>query len=280
MNTGIFEFIFSEPVRANSLNISEIIIASVPTSISSVNYQLTGLDTLISDNGYDISFILSLEDRVALNLLYDVANRDSNTFIITTRFLIQDMAGNWVEEIQDGSGMSPASFTPESVPPEVVYYPNFMPQAISFSSNSNNSDFRSLFLASSNTVIKPANQNLTETLVVHLAEDDLDRIKYVLRTDNSIYMSAFTTMISDMSDNGIVPLANLESKSIITDTINPILESFDLDMNDAVLILYFTESISLDNLDLSGVKLFNTKISRFGEQYFLTSSSTAEHYSV
>ena len=43
-------------------------------------------------------------DREELNLLYSVANADDNTFILITKFFIDDMSGNEIFAISDGNG--------------------------------------------------------------------------------------------------------------------------------------------------------------------------------
>ena len=99
---------------------------------------------------------------------------------------------------------------------------------------------------------------------IQLSPVDLDEIKrkhsvMYSSTDNS-FLSATTSLLTDMVGNpfkGIALSAALQASAFSSDTSKPVLERFDLDMDQelGVLTLYFAETADPTTLDVTGLTL-------------------------
>ena len=120
LDTGLLQFLFSEPVRVTTLNPTGITLQSAPLSLSA-NYQLTGGLTE-SPNGPNVALFILLDDLNAMKQTTDLTTDVNNTFISITAEIIQDMALNAIASIAADSALQVSVFTPDTTPPELISF--------------------------------------------------------------------------------------------------------------------------------------------------------------
>ena len=114
------------------------------------------------------------------------------------------------------------------------------------------------------------------TYTVYFTEDDLNEIKRklpLLRSMDSTHISITMDLVVDMNDNVNIPIS--ASSALIADFFlddfnQPILVSFDMDMNTGTLTLHFSETVDISSLHFEGISLQQMRFSSFDITYTLT----------
>ena len=98
-------------------------------------------------------------------------------------------------------------------------------------------------------------------ITLELTDPDLNNIKelYYLATSSAdTYLSYPLSFIHDMNYNWIVPSPTENAKIVntyISDTINPVLINFTLDINAEIMTFTFSESVNVDSFDVARIVL-------------------------
>jgi len=96
---------------------------------------------------------------------------------------------------------------------------------------------------------------------IQLTTSDLNNIKALVSLATSIettYLAFFSDAVTDLSGNGIDMLATtsaLVASDFFADTTNPLLNAYELNLDEGTLILTFSETVNASSFDLSGVVL-------------------------
>lgn len=90
--------------------------------------------------------------------------------------------------------------------------------------------------------------------------DDMNEIKSraVLATSvDSTYLAVRSFTVEDMADysNTLVPVSGIQPSEHIPDKTSPVIERFDLDLDERTITLYFDEIVNTSTADLSGITL-------------------------
>ncbi|XP_065888524.1 uncharacterized protein [Dysidea avara] len=279
---------FSETVNASTLNVSTITLQnsqnySEPTSFVPLS------EIRVDENGPTIYVPLLTADLNEIKRLLDLGNDENDTFLTIHSSGVQDMNENYVETITRDMALPAELVIPDDVRPELA----------GFSLNLNNSQ---LMLSFSETVSVPSLilsgiilQNaensttmyaLTDTsmtqienssiVIVFLSVSDANAIKedYMLAVDNfTTFLRLEANSIHDMNNNYILEISdgNATEVDVFTpDLISPELDSFDLDMDEGILLLTFNEPVNIDTFNFTSLTITNSSLLT-GEMYQLTS---------
>ncbi|KAL5489590.1 hypothetical protein EMCRGX_G018700 [Ephydatia muelleri] len=120
----------------------------------------------------------------------------------------------------------------------------------------------------------------TSYLNITLTSQDLDAIKQepnVCSYRGNCYLLFDSTLVSDMSGNSITPVdgsfPGFNVQQYIPDTTNPILLAFDLNMQVALLTLYFSEPVDVPYIDVTEIGLQGSQNVSGSSVYYLTGAS-------
>ena len=261
---------FSETVQSNSLNTSQITLLSLPSLVST---NVTLHQTLsLYDDDFLIVFPLDFDDLNLLKQYTDLATSEFNTYISVTSYLIRDMNSNFISSINESQALRIDSFYPDLIRPILVNYTLDLDGSpmisLTFSETVNSisidplqiliQDFHSaqnLRLFNGGFTISP---NST-VIVLLMFKDDIEYIKQNFRLATSInttFLRHNTSLIQDMNSNYVVPIYDgmgLQANLYIQDTTRPYLTHFELDMNNGMVVLYFSESMNIETFLSSSI---------------------------
>jgi hypothetical protein len=117
MNTGSLVMNFNEAVSTSTLSVGAITIQNAATSTTS--YTLTD-STTTSVNGTQVDIALSLTDLNAIKNDLNLATSTDSSYLTLTTSTIDDMTGNGVTAILDGSAMQVSSYTADATVPTIT----------------------------------------------------------------------------------------------------------------------------------------------------------------
>ena len=238
-----------------------------------------------SDYGIHIP-ILPL-DLNTIKINTELATEQLNTFVLFSEDVAQDIDGRNVTGIAtenftmvenyttDTSGPVLLSFTldlsdglvnftfDEPVIPGSYYAPGFIIQNVENQTDADPSDFQSYTLTGGEITAEDNNTGDT-TLTVNLTRLDMSALQSIINLTNSeltSYARAIAGAVADVNGNTAVTSGEDEAV-VVPDFDNgnnsePYLLSFDLDLNDNILILSFSEAVNPDTFNASGVTLTN-----------------------
>ena len=120
---GIIKFTFDDVVDASTFDASAFTFQSNMTSITNETVDLSPSTKTSSNNGYVITGILGLQDRIKLRDNRKVATRLNNTYLTMQAYAIDDIMKIDVLAITDGKAVLPGQFIPDRKPtrPQLVY---------------------------------------------------------------------------------------------------------------------------------------------------------------
>lgn len=269
---------FSETVNASSFDASKITVQDSQTA--SVVVQLTG-GKLLSTDGTTLTLLLTKLDLNSLKKFTNLSVSNQTSYIVVTEDLVRDMNSNPVITIVDGSAQRVRQFTEDLIPPRLLSFDLDMNAAtltLVFTETINTSSIQvdEIFIRPS--VLSP--DFLSHRLQIHssrssspdwfgitinLGDDDMNTLKKLvhLAIDNSsTFISLSNKSVSDMNANS-VDLVSADHAVRVThftpDTTNPLLVSFDLDVNFGNLTLLFTETVNVSTLHFTFITLQNTQ---------------------
>ena len=297
MDTGSIDLTFDETVEADSLVLSEITLQDDRPGTDNNTYTLTGgyssnLDsTLLSVN---LSYFDLNEIKRIRGLASDPTG--SNSYISITNYTVRDMNNNPVQSVLDSFAIHVQNFTEDDTPAELDHFDldmNLGRLTFSFSETVDATTFNisQYFLQCTSNASKDSNQSFTlieENLVTgdgtqiiqFLLYLDLNSIKSIscLATNmDDTYLSITGMAIQDMNSNPIIPISEygaLKVNQYKMDITRPVLESFDLNMNNGQFSIFFPETVNVSMLDVTEIQLVNNASSGFVFTPSTKSSST------
>ena len=247
---------FDETVRVSTLDVSEIVIHDNDT----IRYSLTNDSYSDSPNGPSIVINLSEFDRNNIKRELGLATNTNNTYISLTRFTIEDMAimSNLVSPVDD---LQIDVFTEDLAQPSLNGFDLDLTRETLTLYFSETVDVATFYVAGITFLNLETGENYTLTngsighgnepvVVVDLMRFDLNIIKQLitLATDeNNTMLFISNQTIRDMNGNAVLSIAPIEALSVsnfTADMVSPILEAFDLNVDDSTLTLYFSETVN------------------------------------
>ena len=271
MDDGVMTLRFSETVNARSIDLNEI-------SLVNRNRRFTSSYTLQQSNpSTDDSTVIEIDiksDLDSIKSINDLATGMGDTFIVASVLAIVDMNGNRLVEIHEDTALQVDMYTSDITNPELV---NFMLNLttdvlrLSFSETVRSSSLDPTQITIQNTI---NNMDLSRVLTggiaspadttfidISLTPDDLNNLKLYPNFATAIsntYISFTTNTIRDMAGNMVVavPANNAErAAEFFEDTVSPMLTSFDLDLEDHLLVLTFDETVETSSFSILSVAL-------------------------
>ena len=265
---------FSETVDPTTLIIDNITlqeVVSLDANSTSETYSLT--DAIVSTQfSAEVSIELTQFDLNNIKLLFNLATFENDTYVSFPETLIQDMNFNYVEAVSPVSAQRVRQYTADTTPPVLLDFSldiNLELLVLNFSEvvNVNSFNLSEVFIQGmmfqplpSTRLTQGSVSMLNDTVIeVRLLRLDLNNLK----RNTGIAVSASTTFIAfeapivyDMAANPItlVPKRNAQPVRFYSpDTVSPVLEAFDLNVNDGTFTLYFNETVNTSSLTLTAI---------------------------
>ena len=290
LNTGSLQLIFSEPVRASTLNRTGITLQNA-ASLFSLSYTLTGGSVDSTDGLQNVVTILQ-NDLNSIKLLSTLATSEADTYLSVTLGAIQDTNFNPLLAITPSTALQVAIYTEDITQPLLVSFSadldaglltlNFNEPVNASSINpdrfilqSGNSEMATSYRLTGGSTASPNGIIIT----LDMTESDLNEIKRLANLFVSLetsYLRFLSAAVEDMNGNAISALNISQAflaTTIIEDETSPDLISFDLDINARQIILTFSETVAVSTFDPTQITLENLGFGMSTLNYTLTSGS-------
>lgn len=268
---------FTETVQATSLDPTQITLQSrINSAIAGTRIvPLTGGDIQSLENRRIITLQLSEEDANNIKRFTDIATTDFNTFLSLTSNAVRDPSGNRVVPITDSNAVPVTTLTSDGVAPELQSFGLNLDQqllTLTFDETVDVSTFsitsvilqdrqtrptQSVTLGALSTIESPDGTEV----VIRLSDDDFNLLTstFPLATmDTNTFISIEGGTVFDTNGNPsveILPSNAMQITSHVEDTTRPSLVSFDLDLDNGVITLVFSESVNITTFDRTQLTL-------------------------
>jgi len=218
---------------------------------------------------------LGAQDLNSIKRFGHLLRSNSTSFISVANETITDIFGNAVSEVAPTQALAAGLLVDDTVHPIVMGFDVNMTAltlTVYFSETVNVSSFKPTslrLLTSRNTTMysyiltggSVPSVQVDEVITVTLNEWDANQVKrnpYLFKSLADCYMSFTSDLVADTWGNAVVPLTPaeaLQASFYAADVAPPNLVSFSADVNAAVLILTFDESVSKNSLVFARVTL-------------------------
>ena len=272
MDNGIVRFNFSETVDASSLDLSRI--SLVNRGRRATSSYILQQSTSSTEDSTIIEVAISKPDLDAIKSINNLATSEADTFLVASVLAIVDMNGNRLVEVHEDTAQQVLMYSADVTRPQLE---NFMLNLttnilrLSFSETVRSSSLDPTQIIIQNT----ANGNgLTRVLTggipspadmiyinLTLTAMDLNYLKFyrtlATRMDNT-FLSFTETTVRDMAGNLVIPIQSdngEEAAEFFSDLVPPMLSSFDLNLQDHLLVLTFDETVDTSTFSIISVAL-------------------------
>ena len=277
LSNGNITLHFNEPVIVSSVEPSAITIQN-RLSFPDEMVRLTGgRITASTAESMDIQIYLTTENINGIYQQLDLCTEPDNCFIAITDQTADDIFSNPNEAIPEESALNVTNFTADTFPPELVTFLELdftnATLTLSFSETINTSSLDPTGLSLHNTYSSSlpfgtfisytltggsTNSAIGSSITIDLTEDDLNQLKALQRSGLSGLCSAAATcfvrinsnLIQDVSGNPVqvltespIPTVDGLLRAFRSDTIQPNLANFSIDLTNGILSLTFDETI-------------------------------------
>ena len=187
------------------------------------------------------------------------------------------------------NGVTPSLFVPDQTGPILNSYHLDMNTGIIYLTfdetvNAGSLDITEIILedvaSGSSYNLTYANSSLANSteVAIYLGKDDIDsinRLRSLATEKSNTYLSLTPSTLRDMNDNDAQSIVLLQATNFTNDTTQPKLDSFDLDVNNFLLTLRFSEVMDYASVNVSYITLQNISNTSTGSvtQYSLTNST-------
>ena len=293
MNIGEMSMFFSDVVDVATFDVSAITLQGQNTRIPLEWHSLSPSSSSVSlIDSFSVTVSIGTDDLNRIKQIRSLATEIDNTYITVAASLVDDQAGNDFLAITDGKALQASDFIADSQDPSLVEWTMDMDQSQLILLFSETMDIRSLVVGGISLLrfqglvggysltgysqLLP--DNADHMLVIQLSESDSNAIK----TDTGLgtergnsFISISSNTLSDMNMNNIVPIGisdALQASVHIADQSNPVLTSYDLDLNLGLLSVTFDETVNADSINVSELTLTDHS-SRYTSAYTLSTST-------
>ena len=294
LTSEILSLTFDETVNAASLRQPYLQLQSDPFAGSPGSVVLMNGMIISTENSPVVDVLLSQENLNDIKRNTDLATSDNNTCLAIRSAAIYDLTHPTMPNpLLSGVVCADVDeFEPDLVRPQLIRFGvnlNDSTLLLVFDEpvNASTLDVTQITLQTNTVVSLDPDQShrltggeyITDDLVtytVYFTEDDLNEIKRklpLLRSMDSTHISITMDLVVDMNDNVNIPIS--ASSALIADFFlddfnQPILVSFDMDMNTGTLTLHFSETVDISSLHFEGISLQQMRFSSFDITYTLT----------
>ena len=296
VNNGSVMLHFSETVDAYTLDVSQISIQPSHNETDPLlTHSLSPPSHTPTQYSPDVLIYLSEEDLNEIKRLTNLAVSPETTFLSLTSSTINDMSVNPILPIPELNALQVRNFASDSSPVILrgfdfdlnsgVFTLNFsepvFPSTLDI--------FQFLLLSQSNISLGGAELILsgsaltfqpTTSLRVQLSIDNLNEVKRLSSLATAVrntFLSITMSAIQDTNYNNIVaisPLRALQVSTFVTDMTSPQLVSFNLDLSNSSLTVFFDETVNASSLISLELTFFGTNNLTLGPEYTLTEGMT------
>ena len=296
LNDNFFTFEFDEVMNASSLN-CEALTLSNTDSLSSLQIKIFNCSTRLV-NDYVLYVDLGVEILNEIKFHLNLATSSANTFISFPPDLVTDMNNNYITEISITQALMARNFSQDLTAPYLLSFDfdldagnlllSFSETILALSVNPT-----SLIISSSRYISNGSSYyQLTAGVIqtrdshiisINISLSDLNQIKLMrnlatnLLNTNIFFDNSFAR---DMNMNPIIPISNSSAQmtsNFTNDTTPPDIIAILLDLDNALLTLYFTETVDVNTLQINNMNVlfFNSSSSTLlPPQYSLVNSSS------
>lgn len=297
-NSKELKLTFSETIDAGTITPGAILFQDGATASASAAVSLSGEESKSTLDSTEVTITLSDDDMNAIKAKYGtpMATDDSDTYLRLASGFVKDTAkvANTVQALTVGNGMKvrTGGYSADIQDPEIdTYNLNMHTNELSivFTETVNLANFdetKLTFVANGATPYVLTDSATWSTsppakeVVVTLSTVDMNALKRNLQlciSDSTTNLVITTEAISDMAGNSIVkidaPGKNVEVWT--TDTNKPVLTAFTMNMMSKQIVLTFSETVDVANLDETKILLQQKVTASQGTQYRLTADSVA-----
>lgn len=288
LDSGTMTLTFSESVLTGSFSPQHIVISSHQNSTIGASYTLTGgvvsNSSILASNVLEI--FLSFSDVVSLKVNRNVATGVQNTYLSVSTGLVTDTNQN-INTMSNGLAVS--RFTPDTTPPELVAFDFDLNRGVlilTFSDpiNASSLNAAAITLHGSSIQYSMSSNSFTTSpdgVVIVVHPFNLNLIKFnsnLCTTISNCFISVTPSVARDL--NGLqtvaIPSVNaLPATNFISDRTRPVLLSWDLNIDNAVLTLTFDETVDTSTTDPTQLTLQSTpEMTNLTEAVSLTGATT------
>ena len=300
MTSGVIILNFDEPVRPLTLIYQKILLQNYQFNNYTDSYRLSGGFTP-SMNGKRVVVRLTFRDLNAIKAHTELYTEASNTFLTLENGTIRDMVLNPSVPVE---GFPVSIYMDDVTDPRLVEYSIDMNQGQLFLTFSETVDVSSFNLPSftlqSDSQVSYSNSMAFHTfseettaftsdfvemldnriVIVNISLNDLNEIKRK-RIANSAERTWIAIAEGALVDNNlqpVIPLLNgintLQVTNYTDDVTSPVLESYNLSLDQGTLSLFFSETVDATTLNVQQITLWNAPSDiQSTQKYTLTNSS-------
>ena len=278
---------FSETVDGYNLNVSTITLQDTSNGSYLYNhYSLSsGSSYVTSAYGPNVTITIGLDDMNIIKELIELAIDKNSTFISFTQELVADVFGNDIIDIKSTSATQVSELIDDKTSPVLEAFELNMDTKILqlyFSETVNGSSLNitaftlwesktfnltpSEYYNTERYTLQTSNTSTTydSVIIIDISDDDFNRIKQLLSLAtniNNTYLSLTSYGVLDTSNNDVTSISSdsaLQARNYTKDATNPRLTGFDLDMNELILTLTFSETVNVSSIDYTAVTILNS----------------------
>ena len=286
------QLVLDEPINTTAIAYSEIFLGLSPTtpiiSLDGANLTSTMISSTVS-----VTFSLAPETIISLKSNSNFGTDSTNTYLILNQGAVIDFAGNVASQVEtlDANVVYPDTTNPllirfvlnlesdalELTFNDVVDPRDFDPTGITLQGSQFRADSGAYYtLTSASTALTTASGFL---LNVSLSTDaQVIRENQGLGTSiDDTYITMLASTIdspSGMDNAALTDGKALQASNVIFDRQPPMLQSFDLDLDEGLLIMSFNDFIDEDSVQLTHIVIQDQELATPGITYRLTDSST------
>ena len=298
MDRGELYLTYSETVKANRLVRANLKVQNrrnfTVSSKGLLSFTLTGTGKHTLEDSIHVNVTFSKADRDELKRLYGLTISKETTYLSLPFDSIFDMNSNPVVPHSSSDGQNVNVFTPDTTSPYLVFWDldmNVGNLTILFDETVNASSFRVIDLILQNWDnstkenrfrLRGGNTTAEDDTVieVNVTFDDMNSIKQLESTATPLhdsYLSFNVTLVQDMNDNFVLPKLNgyaVRARQFVPDTTPPRLWFYDLDMDDGVMLLTFSETVNSSSVRYDYFTLQSSTSKNSSQQVFTLTRGT------
>ena len=289
MNIGQLNLTFSDVMRSNSFDSSAITIQSQAQSLATERYTLSPTGSIVTSGAGGYVFVITLEpsDFFSIKSINGLANEQNNTYLVMAAFAANDHADVDVLAITDGQGIRASGYVPDFERPALLTWDfdlNRGEISLNFSDTVSTASIveGEILLLAHQMLTRNVSRNQTETaaslpisgailsqgsdktvVTLRLSTAQLNFIKAnesLCTGMTNCYLSISNSSAQDIAGNPVFGIDNQDAQSVsgfTNDTSSPTLMSWNLNLNDSLLELSFSETVNVLTLTPSAITIQN-----------------------
>ncbi len=296
LNTSQLTLTFSETIDISSFNVSGVTLLSSANSSASQVMLMTS--TTSQEDSTEVTIFLSRSDSNALKRESDIATNTNNTFISIRDIAVMDVNGNLVRSLAPENSFTPSEYVPDEISPVLEFFTYDADQGqllLTFSEtiavdsidvtefqlqNGANFSISNVSYAIASATIVGSNSHIVTIQLPVMDQNAIKQILSLAKRAEDTFISFTELALTDTSNNSVVGVDQTSATAVqengfVPDETSPQLNSFDLDMNNGELTLFFSETVDPQNFRVDAITLQGSELDNENNTYMLTSGSQA-----